>query len=91
MRELVSRPHVRAHINDPMFAFGQRAAHMAAKNERILETLIAAGADVNLKSDWPNGPYTVLDNANEGRRDGCSRTAWRSHRTWRRASGGSTI
>ena len=66
VRELVSRPHVRAHINDPMFAFGQRAAHMVAKNERILEALIAAGADVNLKSDWPNGPYTVLDNANEG-------------------------
>ena len=29
------------------------------------ETLIAAGADVNLKSEWENGPYTVLDNADE--------------------------
>jgi len=65
VRELVSRPHVRAHVNDPMFAFGQRATHLAAKNERILEALVAAGADVNLKSDWSNGPYTVLDNANE--------------------------
>jgi ankyrin repeat protein len=45
-----------------MFAFGQRAAHIAAKNAPMLKTLIAAGADVNMKSDWQNGPYTVLDN-----------------------------
>ena len=49
-----------------MFAFGQRAAHIAAQNATMLSTLIAAGADVNLKSDWENGPYTVLDNADEG-------------------------
>ena len=48
-----------------MFAFGQRAAHIAAKNAAMLTALIAAGADVNLKSDWENGPYTVLDNADE--------------------------
>ena len=28
--------------------------------------LIDAGADVNMKSDWENGPYTVLDHADEG-------------------------
>ena len=48
-----------------MFAFGQRAAHIAAKNAEMLEVLMAAGADVNLRSDWENGPYTVLDNATE--------------------------
>jgi ankyrin repeat protein len=48
-----------------MFAFGQRAAHVAAKNAMMLKTLIAAGADVNMESDWENGPYTVLDNTNE--------------------------
>jgi len=48
-----------------MFVFGQRAAHIAAKNEAMLARLIAAGADVNMKSDWRNGPYTVLDNADE--------------------------
>ena len=48
-----------------MFAFGQRAAHMAAKNVVMLEVLLAAGADVNLRSEWENGPYTVLDNAND--------------------------
>ena len=62
---LLASPHVRARINDPVFAFGQRAAHIAAKNEAMLRALIAAGADVTLKSDWENGPYTVLDNASE--------------------------
>ena len=28
--------------------------------------LLDAGADVNMKSDWENGPYTVLDHADEG-------------------------
>jgi ankyrin repeat protein len=65
-RRLLEAPHVRARVNDPMFAFGQRAAHVAAANDAMLRTLLAAGADVNLKSDWANGPYTVLDHATEG-------------------------
>lgn len=64
-QQLLASGHVRKHINDPMFEFGQRAAHVAAKNAAMLTTLIAAGADVSLKSDWQNGPYTVLDNATE--------------------------
>jgi ankyrin repeat protein len=64
-RELLASEHVRAQVNEPIFAFGQRAAHMAAKNIDLLTALIDAGADVNRKSDWENGPYTVLDNANE--------------------------
>ena len=64
-QQLLASPHVRKRMNDPMFAFGQRAAHIAAKNEMMLTTLIAAGADLNMKSDWENGPYTVLDNADE--------------------------
>jgi ankyrin repeat protein len=64
-RELLASAHVRERINDPMFAFGQRAAHMAARDQELLEVLIAGGADLNLKSDWKNGPYTVLDNADE--------------------------
>jgi ankyrin repeat protein len=64
-QQLVALGHVRKRVNDPTFAFGQRAAHIAAKNEAMLAALITAGADVNMKSDWDNGPYTVLDNANE--------------------------
>jgi hypothetical protein len=48
-----------------MFDFGQHAAHIAAKDEAMLAVLMAAGADINQKSDWENGPYTVLDNASE--------------------------
>jgi ankyrin repeat protein len=48
-----------------MFSFGQRAAHIGANSADMLEVLIAAGADVNLRSEWGKGPYTVLDRANE--------------------------
>lgn len=66
VQQLLELEHVRARVNDPTFAFGQRAAHIAAtKNEALLATLIDAGADLNLKSDWKNGPYTVLDRADE--------------------------
>lgn len=64
-QRLVALDHIRKRINDPMFPFGQRAAHVAAKNEAMLTTLIVAGADLNLKSDWQKGPYTVLDNTSE--------------------------
>ena len=64
-RQLLGVDHVRSRVNEPMFAFGQRAAHIAAKNQALLTLLLGAGADVNLKSEWENGPYTVLDNATE--------------------------
>ena len=65
VRRLLDLAHVKEQVNAPMFAFGQRAAHIAAKHPPMLEALIAAGADLNLKSEWDNGPYTVLDNATE--------------------------
>ena len=64
-RELLASESVRSQVNAPMFVFGQRAAHMAAKNVDLLTALIDAGADVNRTSEWENGPYTVLDNATE--------------------------
>src|SRR5262249_36592826 len=64
-QELLTFAHVVKRINDPMFDFGQRALHMAAKNEAMLKTPLAAGADIQLKSEWENGPYTVLDNTTE--------------------------
>ena len=65
-QQLLASAHVRKRVNDPMFDFGGRATHCAAKNERLLAVLLDAGADVNMKSDWANGPYTVLDHADEG-------------------------
>ena len=65
VRHLLASPHVREHVNAPMFPFGQRATHIAAKHAPMLEVLIAAGADLNLESQWANGPYTVLDCATE--------------------------
>jgi ankyrin repeat protein len=64
-RRLLETKHVRARINDPLFAFGQRAMHIAAGSEAMLTALIEAGADVHLKSDWQFGPYTVLDRTDE--------------------------
>ncbi|HZI81108.1 MAG TPA: hypothetical protein VFD69_16410 [Vicinamibacterales bacterium] len=65
-KTLLDAEHVRKRVNDPMFDFGQRAAHIAAaKSEPLLAMLLDAGADVNAKSDWENGPFTVLDRADE--------------------------
>jgi ankyrin repeat protein len=65
VRQLVTLPHVREHVNDPAFDFGARAAHVAARSEPLLAALLEGGADIQLKSDWANGPYTVLDHATE--------------------------
>lgn len=65
VERLLALDHVRARIDDPQFDFGGRAIHAAAKNRALLTVLLAAGADVNLRSDWQNGPYTVLDHADE--------------------------
>jgi ankyrin repeat protein len=65
LQQLLRLSHVRQHLNDPMFAFGQRAAHIAARSEPLLAMLLDAGADVDVKSDWDKGPYTVLDRTDE--------------------------
>jgi len=65
-KELLTAEHVKQRVNEPLFAFGQRAAHIAAtKNEALLTVLMEAGADLNLKSEWDNGPFTVLDRADD--------------------------
>ncbi|HET9271262.1 MAG TPA: hypothetical protein VFO31_23965 [Vicinamibacterales bacterium] len=65
VRQQLAHEHVRARVNDPAFSFGQRAAHIAGKNQELLTVLLDAGADPNLKSEWEKGPYTVLDLADE--------------------------
>lgn len=62
---LLARAHVQRRLNDPVFDFGQRALHLAARNAALLTLLLDAGADPQLKSTWDNGPYTVLDHADE--------------------------
>src|SRR5262245_11124879 len=44
VRRLLASTAVRDQINAPMFVFGQRAIHIAAKRPALLEELIAAGA-----------------------------------------------
>lgn len=62
---LLGLPHVKEQVNAPVFDFGQRATHIAAKHRPMLEVLIAAGADLSLESEWQNGPFAVLDNATD--------------------------
>jgi len=64
-RVLESSEYVREHINDPIFDFGGRALHAVSSNTAMLDLLLSFGADVNLKSDWANGPYSVLDSSDE--------------------------
>lgn len=64
-RVLESSEYVREHINDPIFDFGGRALHAVSSNTAMLDLLLSFGADVSLKSDWANGPYSVLDSSDE--------------------------
>jgi ankyrin repeat protein len=64
-RVLESSAYVREHINDPIFAFGGRALHAVSSNTVMLDLLLSFGADVTLKSDWENGPYSVLDSSDD--------------------------
>src|SRR5688572_20210623 len=64
-RLLESSAFVRARINAPAFAFGQRALHVSTRSTEMLGLLLSFGADLQLRSDWENGPYTVLDNCDE--------------------------
>jgi ankyrin repeat protein len=52
---------LRRKINDPILAFGRRAVHGASNNPALMDVLIEFGADINLRSDWENGPFSVLD------------------------------
>jgi ankyrin repeat protein len=64
-RLLESSAFVRARINAPAFAFGQRALHVSTASTEMLGLLLSFGADLQLRSDWDKGPYTVLDRCDE--------------------------
>jgi ankyrin repeat protein len=54
-------PEVRAAVNQPIGPFGSRPASMARKHLPTLDVLLEYGADLNLKSDWAQGPFGLLE------------------------------
>jgi len=62
---LGNMPSLTGHVNDPLFSFGRRAVHAAGANLEMMDLLLDYGADINLRSDWANGPFSVLDAGSE--------------------------
>ena len=63
---LKSSRTIRAKINDPLEdQFGARPLMVAVQhgNREMIEALLAAGADINRRSDWWAGSFGVLDGA----------------------------
>jgi ankyrin repeat protein len=60
-RLLAENPSLRAHVNRPLFSFGARPINAAREHLDVVDVLLEYGADINLKSDWWAGGYTVLD------------------------------
>jgi hypothetical protein len=52
---------LRKKINTPMFDFGARPINAASKHLDVIDVLLEFRADINLRSDWKAGPYSVLD------------------------------
>jgi ankyrin repeat protein len=66
-RLLEENPALRAHVNRPLFSFGSRPINVARDHLDLLDVLLEYGADINLKSDWWAGGYTVLDDVDPER------------------------
>lgn len=62
---LSESPALRPCINEPIGAFGARPVHLAAAHPAVMDVLLEHGADINLRTDWANGPFSVLDSAPE--------------------------
>jgi hypothetical protein len=62
---LDSQPELRARLNDgdPQFHFGATTVILAVgkKNREMIDLLLAAGADINARSNWWAGSFGVLD------------------------------
>ena len=63
---LETKPALRRHINEPMFAFDSppilRASHHP-EAEKLLPILVRYGADPNIRSKWWAGGFSALDSA----------------------------
>ena len=58
---LETHSELRARINEPLFAFQQTAAHIAAGNLAMLDILLAHGAELNVRSSWDKGGFGILE------------------------------
>ncbi len=64
VRELLDKnPEVRKSVNEPIFAFGGRAAQISGNNLSLIDVLLEYGADLNLKSEWWAGGFGILESA----------------------------
>jgi ankyrin repeat protein len=65
-RILGDHPELRTRIDEPLFHFDSPAIVQAAgqSSRPVIEVLIAAGADINERSQWWAGGFGVLDSAN---------------------------
>jgi ankyrin repeat protein len=64
-RMLETEPLIRASVNAPVFQFNQRPLAHAKRNPKLVDLLLAYGADINLKSAWEHGGWGLLDDADE--------------------------
>lgn len=62
-RLLVQHPELRARINDPVFSFNSPAIVAYANDERMVDVLLAVGADPNRRSEWWAGGFHALYSA----------------------------
>ena len=51
-------------INEPMFSFKSPAVHVARTNLKLLDLLLAHGADLNARTGWEKGGFGVLEQVN---------------------------
>ena len=60
-------PDLCRRVDEPLFSFGAPAILIAAKqkNRELVEVLLAAGANINQRSEWPPGSFGVLDGTDE--------------------------
>jgi Ankyrin repeat len=61
-RLFVKHPELRLKVNDPSGDFGAPAI-VRAKSKAMLDVLLAAGADINARSNWWAGGFGLLDQA----------------------------
>ena len=60
---LVEEPRLRETLDDPHFDFGSTAIIIAKHNLALVDTLLKHGADINAKSQWWAGDFSVLEGA----------------------------